>query len=177
MLAGAGICLGCLTWGFAASVGLGALLAASRLAYDALRLLGACYLIILGIKLLLRGVFTSAEVPTIDLFRAIRSNTGERPARWFVRGYLTNLLNPKVGVFYVSFLPLFVPAGVNVTGFSMLLASIHATQGILWFLALTTATRPLSRWLSRGGVAQTLDRATGVVLVGFGLGLLFDRRR
>jgi threonine/homoserine/homoserine lactone efflux protein len=177
MLAGAGICLGCLTWGFTASVGLGALLAASRLAYDALRLLGACYLIFLGVRLLLRGLFVSSEAASNDLVRAIASEAVERPSRWFARGYLTNLLNPKVGVFYVSFLPLFVPAGVNVTGFSMLLASIHATQGILWFLALTTATRPLSRWHSRASVAKSLDRATGAVLVGFGLGLLFDRHR
>src|SRR5713226_380816 len=54
MLAGVGICLGCLTWGFAASVGLGALLGVSLMAYNTLRIAGACYLIFLGVKLLLR---------------------------------------------------------------------------------------------------------------------------
>jgi len=90
---------------------------------------------------------------------------------------LTNVLNPKVGVFYVTFLPQFVPSGVNVTSFSMLLAAIHATEGILWFAALTLATRPLSSWLRRPRVARTLDRTTGVVLVGFGVELLFDKHR
>jgi threonine/homoserine/homoserine lactone efflux protein len=82
-----------------------------------------------------------------------------------------------VGVFYVTFLPQFVPSGVNVTAFSMLLAAIHATEGAVWFAALTLATRPLSSWLRRPRVARVLDRTTGVVLAGFGLELVFDSRR
>jgi threonine/homoserine/homoserine lactone efflux protein len=87
------------------------------------------------------------------------------------------MLNPKVGVFYVTFLPLFVPRGINVTAFSILLASIHATQGMLWFSALIIATRPLSTWLRRPRVEKSIDRTTGAVLVGLGLKLLLDRRR
>jgi threonine/homoserine/homoserine lactone efflux protein len=102
--------------------------------------------------------------------------SGSAP-RWFVRELLTNLLNPKVGVFYVTFLPQFIPAGVSVTFFGMLLAAIHATEGILWFCLLTLATRPLSRWLRRPRVARTLDRAMGTVFVGLGLGLVLDNRR
>jgi threonine/homoserine/homoserine lactone efflux protein len=175
MLAGAGICVGCLTWGLGASVGLGALLAASELAYDTLRIVGACYLILLGSRLLLRPRASAPRVGGSETERGVQPNT---PAlRWFVRGFFTNVLNPKVGVFYATFLPLFIPAGVNVTAFSMLLASIHAAQGILWFAVLTSATRPLARWLGRPGVVATLDRATGGVLVGFGLRLALERRR
>lgn len=166
MLAGAGICLGCLTWGLATAVGLGALLNVSRLAYGVLRLAGACYLIALGVRMLLRAPHRIA----------VWAEPSDHAGRWFTRGFLTNLLNPKVGVFYVTFLPQFVPAGVSVTWFSMLLAGIHATEGILWFALLTLATRPLGTWLERPGVAPTIDRATGVMLVGFGLGLLAERR-
>jgi threonine/homoserine/homoserine lactone efflux protein len=177
MLAGAGICCGCLLWGLVASVGLGTLLAASHVAYGMLRTVGACYLIFLGMKMLLRkhplvsasGDAASAPVPA----PAVSASA----PRWFVRGLLTNLLNPKVGVFYVTFLPQFIPAGVSVTTFSMLLAAIHASEGILWFSLLTLATRPLARWLSRATVAQSLDRAMGTLLVGFGVGLLLDSRR
>jgi threonine/homoserine/homoserine lactone efflux protein len=177
MLAAVGICCGCLMWGLAASVGLGALLAASRSIYTALRIGGACYLIFLGTKMLVRK-HHSAVAEDDTLPEPASGNSIEVSAsRWFVRGLLTNLLNPKVGVFYVTFLPQFIPRGVPVTSFSMLLAVIHAAEGILWFSLLTLATRPISRWLRRPPVARTLDRATGTVLVGFGLGLVLDNRR
>ncbi len=177
MLAGAGICLGCLTWGLAVAVGLGGLLAVSRFAYNALRLLGACYLMFLGANLFFRARPLGAALDLSDSPRAAEAPSNDSSFRWFARGFLTNILNPKVGVFYVTFLPQFVPSGVNVTLFSMLLATIHATEGVLWFAALTLATRPLSNWLRRPGVAKTLDRATGVVFIGFGLELVLDRRR
>jgi len=166
LLAGLGICLGCLVWGLAASVGLGGLLTVSRWGYDALRLAGAAYLIYLGVRLLLRPA-PDLEMATAPGAPATRS--------WFVRGLLTNLLNPKVGVFYVTFLPQFIPAGVSVTGFSVLLAGIHAVEGLCWFSVIVLATRPLTRWLQRPRVAKGLDRATGLVFVGFGVGLLLDR--
>ncbi len=170
MLAGAGICLGCLTWGLASAIGLGALLSVSRFAYSALRLAGAGYLIALGVRMLLRapcqiGLGADPAPPPAD-----------RAGRWFSRGLLTNLLNPKVGIFYVTFLPQFVPAGASVTWFSMLLAGIHATEGILWFTLLTLATRPLAGWLDRPRVGRTIDQVTGTMLVGFGVGLLLERR-
>ena len=175
MLAGAGICLGLLTWGLTVSVGLGALLAVSRLAYTALRVGGACYLIFLGAKMFLRSrpsSFAPGESmpPVVENFR-------ESATRWFGRGLLSNLLNPKVGLFYVTFLPQFVPAGVNVAAFSMLLAAIHAAEGILWFLVLTQAAGLFSNWFRRPRVAKALDQTTGTVLVGFGVGLMLDRSR
>lgn len=177
MLAGAGICLGCLTWGLAASVGLGGLLAVSRFAYDALRVLGACYLMFLGARMFFRSRPVLTDLGRSESPRAAEANSSDSGSRWFARGFLTNILNPKVGVFYVTFLPQFVPSGVDVTSFSMLLAAIHATEGIVWFAALTLATRPLSSWLRLPRVAKTLDRATGLVLVGFGLQLVFNNRR
>jgi len=175
MLAGLGICCGCLIWGFAASVGLGAVLAVSHVAYSTLRVAGACYLIFLGTKMLLRS--HPAPSVTNDVSSPSVSESPASARRWFVRGLLTNLLNPKVGVFHVTFLPQFIPAGVHVTLFSMLLAAIHAALGILWFSLLTLATRPLSHWLRQRRVARTLDRTTGAVLVGFGFRLVFDNRR
>ena len=177
MLVGAGICLGCLTWGLAASVGLGGLFAVSRFAYDALRIVGAGYLIFLGAKMCLRPHPAFANFGRSESPRPADANSSDRASRWFARGFFTNILNPKVGVFYVTFLPQFVPSGVNVISFSIMLAVIHATEGIIWFSALTLATQPFSNWLRRPRVAKTLDRATGLVLVGFGLDLVFDHRR
>lgn len=166
-LAGLGICLGCLAWGVAASAGLGALLGLSTVGFEAVRLLGAGYLVWLGIQLLRRkpeglpGRIGSAKAVT--------------PGRWFVQGLLTNLLNPKVGVFYLTLLPQFIPAGTPVTPFSMLLAGIHAIEGLLWFGLLIGLTRPLAVWLARPRVITTLDRATGVLLLGVGVRLVLGR--
>jgi threonine/homoserine/homoserine lactone efflux protein len=177
VLAGVGICCGLLIWGLTVSFGLGTLLAASQVAYKTLRISGASYLIFLGTKMLLRKYQPAAVVDETPSPQVFAGPVSPSASRWFVRGMLTNLLNPKVGVFYVTFLPQFIPAGVSVISFSMLLAAIHATEGMLWFLVLILATRPLSRWLRRPSVAKTLDRATGPVLVGFGLGLVLDRQR
>ncbi len=173
MLAAIGICFGCLLWGVAASFGLSALLAVSGFAYKVLRIVGAIYLSYLGIKLLIRA------------FASTSSNSGAEPEEyasrdgslWFKRGLLTNLLNPKVGVFYLSFLPQFIPTGVPVWSFSILLALIHATEGLLWFLLLTNATELISSWLRQRRVVMALDSAMGAIFIAFGLKLAFDKAR
>jgi threonine/homoserine/homoserine lactone efflux protein len=169
-----GICLGLLTWGFSASVGLGMLLKASRLAYNVLRVTGAGYLIFLGCKMFFQSGLSGRGRRDSALDRKTAETGGTR--EWFLRGALTNLLNPKVGIFYVTFLPQFIPAGVRVVGFSMLLASIHAIEGLLWFLLLIAAVGHVSAWLQEARVAKILDRITGTVFVGFGLGLLLDEK-
>lgn len=168
MRAGGGIVTGVLIWGLIAALGLGAVLAVSRLAYTLLQIAGAAYLLWLGWKLISGALKSLPTLPADDppLVR------GER---WFLRGLLTNLLNPKVGVFYVSLLPQFVPADVPVVGFSVLLAGIHAAMGLLWFAALVLATWPLARWLRRPTVMRSLDALTGLALMGFGLRLALSR--
>ena len=175
LLAGIGICSGCLLWGAAASFGLSALLAVSSFAYHVLRILGAIYLGYLGVKLLVRAfASTSSSRATGSV---LEENKRRDSSRWLKRGLLTNLLNPKVGVFYLSFLPQFIPAGVQVWSFSILLALIHATEGLLWFLLLTNATELLSGWLRHPRVVMVLDSAMGAIFIGFGLRLAFDKAR
>jgi threonine/homoserine/homoserine lactone efflux protein len=169
MQAAVGIVLGCFTWAAAASVGLGALLAASAFAYDVLRVVGALYIVWLGGRMIAAALRPAP----------VRVETPETPTpgrSWAVRGYLTNLLNPKVGVFYVTFLPLFVPPHVSVTGFSMLLAGIHVAESLLWFWMLTTLMKPLAGWIRRGAVTRALDGVTGGVLLAFGVGLFLEQR-
>jgi len=164
-LAALGVICGCLAWGIAAALGLGVLLAASHLAYTVLRWAGAAYLAWLGIKLILQ------PRSQLDLAAA-----GGPRGNWLARGLLNNLLNPKIGVFYVSFLPQFVPAQVAAGPFIFLLAAIHALLGVIWFAALIAATSPIKRWLSRQLVMRWIDRVTGAVFIGFGLRLALDRR-
>lgn len=162
VMASLGIGLGCLLWGAAVSLGLGALLQASELAYTAVKLAGAAYLLWLGAGLLLR--------PRQALDEATDAGSGGRGAA-FWRGFLTNLLNPKVGVFYVTFLPQFVPAGASVAGYSFFLAGLHVLLTLIWFAVLIAATVPLGRFLRRAAVIRALDRLTGGVLIAFGVRL------
>lgn len=160
MMAALGTACGCMAWGLAASLGLGLLLAASEWAYRLVKLAGAGYLLWMGVRLVLR--------PRQDL-----GPGGPREAvhEAWRRGFLTNMLNPKVGVFYVTFLPQFIPAGVNVSVWSFILALIHVALILIWFAILVAATAPLGSWLKRPKVIRTLDRVTGCVFVGFGLKL------
>lgn len=169
MQAAVGIALGCLGWGLVVGAGLGALLAASQLAYELLRWAGALYLFYLGIRLIGRPRRSIAIAPADE-------GTGARQPNWLLRGLLTNLLNPKVGVFYVSFLPQFIPPGSSVLAWSVLLASIHNVLGLMWFGALVLATRPLVAALRRPGVIAGLDRMTGVLFIGFGAKLALSAR-
>jgi threonine/homoserine/homoserine lactone efflux protein len=164
-LAALGIACGCLTWGAAVALGLGALLAASQAAYTVLKWAGAVYLAWLGINLILR--------PRSKF--ELTANGGRRGNAW-LRGFLTNLLNPKIGVFYVSFLPQFTPAGVPAGPFIFLLAAIHVALGLPWCALLIAATAPLKRWLANAAVVRWLDRATGAVFLGFGARLALERR-
>ena len=164
-LAALGIILGCLAWGAAVALGLGVLLAASSVAYTLVKWAGAAYLAWLGFRLIVK------PRSRFDLGAA----STER-GNWLARGFLNNLLNPKIGVFYVSLLPQFVPPHVAAAPFIFLLAAIHGVLGAAWFAALIAATSPLKRWLERAAVVRWIDRVTGVVFVGFGLRLALDRR-
>jgi threonine/homoserine/homoserine lactone efflux protein len=165
--AAAGISLGCLIWGAAVSVGLGALLAASELAYTVVKWAGAAYLLWLGVKLI------AHPRSSVD---ARQSGSEDAPPIAFLRqGLFTNILNPKVGVFYITFLPQFVPAGANVALFAFVLATIHVLLSIIWFAVLILATVPLGRILRRSRFVRAMDRIAGAIFLGFGAKLAISR--
>lgn len=175
MAAGAGVVTGVLAWGVLASLGLGAVLAVSHVGYLVLQYAGAAYLCWLGGRMLLSAMAGQQTPPTVAEASAVPPPR-TAVATWFWRGLLTNMLNPKVGVFYVSLLPQFIPAGVPVVPFSMGLAAIHAAMGLAWFAAITAATRPLSALLRRSAFARAIDGMTGSVLIAFGIRLALERR-
>jgi len=163
---GLGIVTGCFVWAAIVAGGLSALLLASESAYNTLRWIGAAYLLYVGVGLLRRPRHSFAN-------EAAPRNRGRGA---YARGALTNLLNPKVGIFYVSFLPQFVPAGVSVAPFTLLLGAIHGLLGLIWFAVLIAATGPLMQRLRRPSVVRWLDRGTGAIFVGFGARLALESR-
>jgi len=169
LLAAAGVISGCLVWGAAVALGLGVVLQTSHLAFTIIKWTGAVYLVWLGIGLILR------PRERFELSTAGTQMAGGE-LTWLRRGFLTNLLNPKVGVFYVSFLPQFLPHGVAAGPFIFGLAAIHAVMGLAWFATLIAATRPIAGVLQRTAVVRWLDRVTGGVFLAFGLRLALERR-
>ncbi len=91
--------------------------------------------------------------------------------RQLERRSTTNLLNPKVGVFFVSFLPGFIPRHHAIAGASLLLGTIFLVLTALYWIALLTLAGKVTAWMNRPAVRRRLNMLTGVVLVGFGLRL------
>lgn len=157
-----GIQTGTLVWGTLSSAGVTALLTASQVAYEVLRWGGAAYLVWMGVGML-RGRGTQAVVedePTDGGF-----------GQGWRRGTLTNLLNPKVGVFYVAVLPQFIPAGAPHFAAGVALTCVHVVEGVLWSAVLVGFAKAVRGWLRRPSARRLMDRVTGTVVVGFGLKL------
>ncbi|WP_037493735.1 LysE family translocator [Sphingomonas sp. PAMC 26605] len=152
-----GVALGCLCWGTAAAFGLAALLHAWPLAFLALRWTGALYLAWLGAQLVMRPrkalVLEAGGDPGDGLWTAAR------------RGFTTNILNPKVGLFYLTLLPQFVPHQARGGGMAFLLATLQVAIALVWFSTLSALAHGIRSWLRRPGVVVALDRVTGGIFV------------
>lgn len=163
-----GITLGCLVWGVAVGFGLGALLLASEMAYNLLKWLGAAWLLYLGLKLLLKPRQTAIDTQQPALQQGYLA--------CFSRGLLGNLLNPKVGIFYVSFLPQFIPAGASVALWCSLMALAHMLLGLIWNAVLIGGSHYFAGHLRKARVLKVMDRLTGCVFIGFAAKLALSRR-
>jgi threonine/homoserine/homoserine lactone efflux protein len=164
-----GIVAGLFVWGAAAAAGISALLTASHLAYDVLRYAGAAYLVGFGVRLLVRAVRGSGDGETTG---------GDPPAsawRAARTGLATNLLNPKVGIFYVALLPQFLPPGSDPLLTGLLLAGVHALLSVVWFTLLIALASLLSPWLRRPSTVRAVEGVTGATLLGFGVRLALVR--
>ena len=152
---------GLAVWVCVATFGLAAALRASEVGYDVLRIAGAVYLTWLGIGAL------RARNAGLEITPGRRGLLGGG----FPAGLLTNLLNPKVGVFFVSFLPGFIPAHHAIAGASLLLGSIFLALTALYWLVLLVLAGKVTAVMNRPTVRRRLNTVTGLVLVGFGLRL------
>ena len=89
---------------------------------------------------------------------------------------LTNLLNPKIGAFYLSVLPQFIPAHTSPLAMGLLLALVHDLEGMTWFALIILGTHGIRDWLRRRSAQRSVDGLTGTVLIGFGLKLGLSTR-
>ncbi len=170
----AGTVTGLLSWAVAAALGVSTLLAASRVGYDGLRLVGGAYLIWLGIVTLRRRNPGGATAGS-DGNETVSPSNG-RARRAYFNGLISNACNPKVGVFFVAFLPAMMPAGVSVRAFSLVLGAWFAAETALWLAALVWIAERAREWWQRPRWQWRLEQVTGVVLIGFGVRLATERR-
>lgn len=166
-----GISTGAMIWGVAAAVGVSALLAASEIAYRALTLAGAAYMVWLGASLLWKSRAKAGAEATPSEAAAVQVAGNGQLVRGWATGAGTNLLNPKVGVFYIATIPQFIPAGTSPLLSGVVLAGVHCLLTMAWFTLLIFGSQLASKWLKGPRSIKVVDRITGTVLVGFGLKL------
>lgn len=166
---------GLLIWAVAAALGLSALLQVSHVGYDIVRLAGAGYLIWLGVTSLWPRRRPHADP---DGLPGTAEPTSEPPrgGRVYLNGLLSNLFNPKIGVFFIAFLPGFIPARASTAVFSLLLGLWFIAETGAWLAALSWMVARGAGWLRRSAVQRWAERLTGVVLIGFGLRLAAEAR-
>jgi RhtB (resistance to homoserine/threonine) family protein len=165
-----GILVGLTIWISVAALGLAAVLRASEIAYAALRVAGAAYLVWLGIQSLRAVRRPATETAAAEAAPPRRGLLGNG----FTAGLVTNLLNPKVGVFFVTFLPGFVPHGYPVGPTSLLFGAVFIVLSLAYYVVLVGLAGKVTSWMTTPKVRRRMDALTGTVLLGFGVRLALE---
>jgi threonine/homoserine/homoserine lactone efflux protein len=166
MLTIAGIACGCVIHATASALGMSAVLATSATAFTVMKTAGAAYLVWIGVQSFrARGTVTASD-----------RSKGTPATAPFAQGFLTNVLNPKVAIFYLTFLPQFIAPGEPVLRRSLFLAAVHIAMGLVWLSAYAWFIERLGTVLARPTVKAWLERATGGLLIALGVRLAWDRR-
>lgn len=166
--AAAGVSVGLVVWTTAAAFGIATLLKASDVAFTALKVAGAVYLVWIGVQML-----RARDTIGASAGQAARRGHGVRALR---QGLLSDLGNPKIAVFFTSFLPQFVHGHGSAFVPLLVLGGIFAALTLAWLVIYAVAVGSASAFIRRPLVRKTLDRFTGVVLIAFGIRLAFEHR-
>jgi RhtB (resistance to homoserine/threonine) family protein len=167
VLAALGVSIGLTIWTAAAALGIAAVLRASEVAFDVLKIAGALYLAWIGIQML------RSRGDVVDPAAASKDRSG---AKAFRQGLLSDLGNPKIAVFFTSLLPQFVHGNASAFAPLLFLGAVFAVLTLLWLAVYALAIGHASGWLRKPGVRKALDRFTGVVLLGFSVNLALEHR-
>ena len=164
-----GISTGCLVHTIFAAFGLSMILSTSALIYNIIKFVGAGYLIYLGIKMYFdkSNLFENQEI------KPERNNLFQI----YKQGLITNVFNPKVALFFLSFLPQFISANDTYGSIPFLiLGATFFTTGTLWCLFLAYSSSLMTHALRRNkSISRILQKVSGAIFVGLGLKLGFDR--
>lgn len=160
--------IGVLAWGALSALGVSALILASQVAYEVLRVGGALVLVVLGIR-----TFVSRH--QVDASDAISDSKKKAVGSGWRVGLLTGITNPKLAVFFVALFPQFLVRGAPVLPYAMAMAGVIVAIDILWFSILIYAV-DRARSVLRPRVQRVMERVTGTVMIGLGLQLAAESR-
>lgn len=160
-----GISVGSLVHTFAAAFGLSAILMQSALAFEIVKYVGAVYLFYLGVSSLLAKN------------KKQESHPSNEKGSSFQQGLFSNVLNPKVAMFFLTFLPQFVTPGAGTTKQLITMGVTYTVLSIAWFVLFVYFINHLREWLLAPTVQKWMEKATGLVLIGFGLKLALEKQR
>lgn len=165
-----GIVVGSVCHTLAAALGFSAIIATSATAFSVVKLLGAAYLIFLGVKLLW------SRAPAQPQAQAATASASAA-CSCFRQGIITNVLNPKVALFFLAFLPQFIDPSSPTKAFAFLaLGATFITTGLIWCLVLVSGAARLRRFFQRNPNARTIiDRITGALFLTLGVRLAWSR--
>jgi RhtB (resistance to homoserine/threonine) family protein len=166
-----GVCAGLWVHAVASALGLSTILMTSATLFSVVKLAGALYLVGLGVLSLRRALTSDASTPVVSA-----SPTALDVRRAFMQGLLSNLLNPKVALFYLTLLPQFIRPDDAVLARSLLLAGVHVVIGLVWLVIYAYSLGRLSAVLRRPRVRRVLEGITGTLLIGIGGRLAWERR-
>ena len=162
-----GITAGSLVHTLAATFGLSAILLQSAFAFEIVKYVGAIYLIYLGISSFIKRNKQNDN-------QEADANVKRKSA--FKQGLLSNVLNPKVAMFFITFLPQFVQSGTDITIQLITMGVIYTFLSITWFFLYVFFINYLREWLMSEKVQKIMDKTTGLVLIGFGVKLALEKQ-
>jgi RhtB (resistance to homoserine/threonine) family protein len=163
-----GMATGLSFWTLIAILGLSVVIAKSVILFSTIKYLGAAYLIYLGIKsFFAKSVFSLEEIQAQANASAKSSSRHNKES--FMQALLSNVLNPKTVLVYITVMPQFIDLNGNVNQQLILLASILTLLAVLWFLTLVNVIDYAKKWLNNPKFQKVFQKSTGLLLLGFGV--------
>jgi len=168
-----GVAAGQVLWASAASAGVVGLLVASAPVFEALKLVGAVYLMVIGAQTLYSAFRPGSAAPSA---RGNGAGCRVGPGRALRQGLLNDLANPKMAAFFASLFPQFVPQGSASFWALMMLGLAFSAMTLAWLVAYAFAIAKAGDLLRRSGIRRAIEGVTGAVLIAFGLRLASEHR-
>ncbi|MGG4109144.1 LysE family transporter [Bacillus subtilis] len=163
-----GLATGLSFWTVIAILGLSVVIAKSVILFTTIKYLGAAYLIYLGVK-----SFFAKSMFSLEDMQSQAKNMASSPKRYyktsFMQGSLSNILNPKTVLVYVTIMPQFINLNGNINQQLIILASILTLLAVLWFLFLVYIIDYAKKWMKNSKFQKVFQKITGILLVGFGI--------